>query len=636
MAILAFKIKNSFSSQTNMKSFFTKKRLLISGLAITIMIGFGLQGNFFSADILFTEKARKVADNSNVDLDTAFDLWYIEDKPGVQDWAIPDVGGIAELPLGIVNNLNDAAELEPIDSVEFQLLGVPSFLRWKTTSTFEGFHVDTEIREGNNGSKNISLYIAPEEYTGPGANPSEGDPEREQLLDLIRGAAETLRVNFEVVSAPPLGDTSQLSFSINAILTARDGDFTRYKIGTRIGNIGTVHIVPLEMGPPQVVTTTATTDSTALLEFNVPVLEGSSTNGSERYENYTIYKCGSNVPAPISDDPNADDARSCRNMTQGSVVSPWEPKSAIRSSSDFNHINLTTQTNSTFVEGVWYIVLVSNVADETGRIENSMPVEGIFSQMFQWKPHPLVANIASVDKNTVRIIYSENVCPASQSQTLSAKNIANYEIFACNTGTDIEKCLEKNDPSVNHLTLSEINFDGEKTVTLSTSDQEKDAWYIARIRNVADANCEEETSIPDDPDPAYYTNQFQGFNPDSGKLMIGLSGARQLHLPWREKMYFSATGGTPPYTWEVTPEDAGTLDFSDSDHIVFIPRLKDGSNQAIHDERDVVITLTDVLGETYEVPVHILRRGDLGGEDARFLDHTDTLDLNDVSAGWRR
>ena len=62
--------------------------------------------------------------------------------------------------------------------------------------------------------------------------------------------------------------------------------------------------------------------------------------------------------------------------------------------------------------------------------------------------------------------------------------------------------------------------------------------------------------------------------------------------------------------------------------------MADENGVPMHDQRDVIIRVTDSVGEITEIPVHILRRGDLGGQSTRFLDKTDINDINDVSAGW--
>lgn len=582
------------------------------------------------ANMLYSKQAREVATDANIDLEVDFNLWYIENSDQNKNWTIPSINNIAELPLGIVDN-NNSENTMPIDSVEFQLINVPDFLEWVNTTTFEGFHVDTHIKDGNiKDTKNISIYVAPETFSGSGIDANNGNPN--EIGDLIKGASEILRLNFKVIKDP--SSYNNLAFSINAILTARDGNFTRYKLGTRLSNIGTINIETVQSGQPQIVYTTALDEKSVALDFNVHTLEGSGINSSERADNYIIYKCGANIPAPVSNDPNADDAKSCRNMTQGSIESPWVPVSA-QTMQTSKKLKLTSQ-NKEFIEGVYYIVLVSNIADETGRIENSMPEEGVFSQMFQWNTHPRVINIASLNENQVRVVFSENVCPASDLQELSAKNINNYKLFACNEDSDIENCIKKNEKDVENLEINKLEFDNKKTVILHTSTQIPESWYILKVSNVANENCDVKTKNPGMNDEPYYTNQFQGFTEQLGKLNIGISDGDKFYLPWRGKMFLNATGGAGPYIWQVIPEDAGTIDFSNPEHIIFQPKLKNDNNQAIHEERDIKIKVTDVFGESYEIPLQILRRGDLGGEGARFLNRTDTVDLNDVSAGWRR
>lgn len=614
-----------------MKASQSIKGLLFTTAFVVIASGTVLIQNsdpeYFAADILVSN-------------DADFYLWYVEDTPGEQRWEIPSqVGSVASLPLGITAD-SSIIDPVPMDSIEFKLMGIPDYLQYDSVSTFPGFHVDAISESGvNPDTIDVTVYITPEEFEEVGSVPG-GPTDNNEIGDLIAGTSEVLQINFLIADTPRIVPP----FAITAFLTARDGEFTRYTVDGNPSlpgpdNPGSVEIDPiLSGGVLQIFSTESYGADQIQIEFTVPVLDGSGAAGSELPSNYYIYKCDSNIPAPSSNDPNANDLSACREKNQGNISDLGEPMTAVRDDTAPQRVRIQIDSASSFSKGAYYIVRVDNVANDTAEI--NIPSEGIYSQMFQYLGYPTVDSVTATDVDTLLVEFSQTVCAAPTQY--GAGNADNYEVISCNESVTIDECIIRNAIPGNGLTVSDSQFDGSQAVTLTTQDQDPDSWYTVRVKNVADDLCDTDTAIPELPE--YYSPQFQGFGGDGGgilpvdpgELNIGLSGSVGFHLPWREKLVLRPQGGTSPYSWEVVPVDAGTFDTADPLNVIFRPNLTDVDSNPIHDERDVIIRLTDADGISSEVPVHILRRGDLGGEPPLFLDKTDVQDVNDVSAGWKR
>ncbi len=573
--------------------------------------------------------------------DAGFYLWYVRDDVNDQRWDIPNqVGSTAELPLGITAN-GDVLDGLPMDSIEFKITGIPDFLQYDAVSSFPGFHVDAISTAGQiAGTSDVTVYIAPEEY--PEVNGIPGGPsDLNEIGDLITETDEILRIRFAIVDSPRVVAPAQ----ITATLTARDGEFTRYSVDGNPSlpgddNPGSIEIYPMiSGGSVQVISTVAEQNNHIRINFSVPVLPGGGLEGSENPYNYYVYKCDLSVPTPVSSDPNIDDVNACRTKSQDSVVEPGEAITATRDSDSFYSVVIETDPLAPLQEGAFYIIRIDNVSNDTSEL--SIPAEGIFSQMFQFSGYPSVETVTATDTDTLLVEFSSPVCASATEN--GAENMANYELFVCNQSTTIAECIEKNSNDEDQISVTNAEFDGLSTVTLTTQAQVPDAWYILKIKNVANESCNVESGIPSM--PQYYSPEFQGFGgsgvtppPDStgGTLSIGLSNTTGLHLPWREVITLYPNGGVAPFTWEVVPADAGTIDDSDVNNIVFAPKLVSETGEPIHDERDVIIRVSDADGATSEIPLHIMRRGDLGGTVPLFLDKTDVQDVNDISAGWKR
>lgn len=602
-------------------------RIAVFSLAILAFAAPSLRKEFFSADLLLSEEA-------------SFDLWFLQ--PGETDgsWSITDtIGAVTELPLGMV--ANTTASPLPIDSVEFQILEVPSALRLDSISTFPGFHVDAQVVSGSTADTNdIHLYVSPEEFTDlssgtPGA-PTSG------VEALMSATDEVLRARFRVVSDLP---SALPDMTIRGILTARDGDFTRYIADGNPNfpgnNPGTIHPIPIEYnndGVLQIVSTMSYAPGKIRLEFSETPLSGAGEHGSEQPNNYYVYSCGSHVPSSTSSDT---DVNSCQLKTQSSISDPGVPSLVARETNDTKFVDITVDDN-TLISGAYYIVRVENVTDEAGGL-HTIPEEGIFSQMFRFVSRPSIVTVETPDSTTVQLTFSADLCAANQAY--GAENPDNYEILACNSGTSIAECLSQNDTILSDLEILSLSFDGVRTVLLNTDIQEEGAWYIFRLKNLRNVDCLEESELPET--PSVYGGLFAGYpgssteetvssssESQSGEFVLTLSDTQVMHLPWRETLSLRPSGGTAPFSWAVFPAEAGEIDASDPEHVIFSPVLADENGVPMHDQRDVIIRVTDSVGEITEIPVHILRRGDLGGQSTRFLDKTDINDINDVSAGW--
>ena len=588
----------------------------IAGFAFALLIagfvGMGQQGRFFSADLLTSE-------------DADFNLWYISDVVGEREWNIPKrVGGTAVLPLGITSG---GGGTDPIDSIEFRLEGIDSALEYDSTSTFPGFHVDTVVESGNTfGTNNITVYLTSESYVGGGENP---DTPIGDIGDLIEATDEILTLSFRVVSEPT--DIAASSFAISGVLAVRDGEFSLKAVDGNPSqpgnNPGTIIITP-EGTPdfPQVERTTPFSPSEVELDFTTEVLDGSGFNGSENKNNYVIYACGSHIPQP---DVEHNDYEACANMNQGNVDDPGIPRGVSRDNVNRDLVYLTTATD--FVDGAHYIVFIKNVSDEAG--EYIIPEEGIFSQSFQWTSHPLVTSIVPKDPLTLEVFFDNNVCPATNQY--GAGEIQNYELFACNPGVTIEECLQVNSTPLDEISISNVSFDGDRTVTLTTEKQEERGWYALQVRNVANQECEVDSATP--VNPPYYADQFRGYTPGGISYpVLGISSGVALHLPWREELHISPVGGQAPYTFTAIPSGEVIIDETNPNDIVITALLQANDGAPLQDERDINLVIRDATGKETSAPIHILRRGDVGGREDRYLDKTDIQDVNDVSAGWKQ
>jgi hypothetical protein len=444
--------------------------------------------------------------------DADFYLWYIKDEPGEQRWEIPFlVGSMATLPLGITAD-DEIVNAVPMDSVEFKLMGIPDYLQFYSISTFPGFHADANWKTGAHpGTFDLMVYITPEVLDETGGVPAEPSDANE-IGDLISGTTETLRVNFQIAEDPYLSPP----ISVTGILTARDGEFTRYTAdgnpflpGT--GNPGSIEIDPiLTGGVIQMTSTKALGRDQVQIDFTLPVLNGNSDEGSELTSNYYIYKCGSNVPAPDSGDANSSDVNSCRQKQQDSVVTPGQPVLAQRDNDDPYRVRLTANPSAPFSHGAYYIVRVENVANDTG--DYQIPPEGIYSQMFQYKGHPVIESVTPTDMNTLLVDFSYNTC--EESPQYGAGVADNYEVISCNELVTIEECVLRNTIPGSDLAVTDIEFDGLQAVTLTTEEQDPDTWYVVRAKNVSDEFCDPLNAIPETPE--YYSSQFEGFGGDGG------------------------------------------------------------------------------------------------------------------------
>lgn len=579
-----------------------------------------IQPKKFAADILTTQESD-------------FYLWYIDDSEGSQKWNIStQVGSIIELPLGISANENVQNTL-PIDSVEFRIHNIPDYLVFDSVSVLPGFHVDSMASDSETlGKTDLSVFITPEFFSERDDGTPGAPIDQNEIGQLMSATSEILRVKFRIVSSVHI--TSPLS--LEGILAVRDGDFSRFIADGNPNfpgnNPGTIEIVP-DTGASgvQIVSTKAISNEKVQLEFTGSVLAGTGKNGSENPVNYYVYACDSHVPAPISTDPNATDAQACQRKQQESILDPGESISAIRNGVYSYLVTLTLPADNSFQEDAYYIVLVKNVANDTAEI--AVPDDGLYSQMFQWKEHPLVSNISTQNSDSIAVQFTNAVCLANSS--FGAKNTSNYSVFSCNEGTAAENCTTYNTPSVPNPTVLSAVLGANNSVILTLDNYIDGANYVVQLKNIANQNCDADSSVP--LSPAYFSPMLQGssggvITPDT-TIGLGIGGGT-IHLPWRETLPLTALGGKAPFVWEVIPSDAGEIDLS-SGNPVFRPALTDANGNPLHDERDVIVRVIDAENTQSEIQIHILRRGDLGGTAPLFLDKTNIQDVNDVSAGWK-
>ncbi len=566
--------------------------------------------------------------------ETGLQLWYLGTTDNERDWNIPTkLGAIAELPLGIAAANPDS--ITPVDSVEFRIVGMPDFLTFDSSYTFPGFHVDVVEQAGQSLYTNdISVFITPEEFSDIDTG-IPGSPANDQLGNLIQSSNEILQIGFRV-DATPTTDTEPIS--VTAVITKRDGDFTRLYADSNPNlpgnNSGTIIVVPQYATYPRIVETRALSDEMIELDFDTPLLTGTGNPGAENNINYYIYACGSSIPGSDANDPNAIDAEDCRQLTQQSVADPGTPVIADLNSEDASKVRITTELGVSFSDGVHYIVLVANVGNATA--EDFIPAEGIYSQPFLWTVHPTVKQVIPMDVGILHVLFNNPICAGEGEY--DPTDATNYEVVACNLDSPYAECVARNVGDEAGLAISDVMFDGNRTVALFTEPQAEDVYYAVRVMNLRDESCAPESQVLSD--PGHISEQFYGYNSmpsGGGELAIAISDAFRINLPWREELRLKPTGGIPPYDWFLEPTDAGSVEIDEENgEVIFRPALIDSNNQAFEAERDVTLTLIDGNEHSYSIQIHVLRRGDLGGRSAQLMDKTDIQDVNDISAGWKR
>lgn len=593
---------------------------IVCSLALSSVIFSDFRSKWLGADILVSDE-------------TGFSLWYLGETADLRNWEIPTkLGAIIELPLGI-SAIPDTT-LAPIDSIEFRLAGVPEFLELQEGATFPGFHLDIVQNPGQSLMTNdISIFITPEEFSDEDDG-IPGAPANDPLEDLITATDEILRISFRI-AAMPTTDTEPIS--VAGILTARDGDFTRFYADANPdlpgNNNGTLVLDPQFAAYPHIISTRAVTDDLIELVFDTDLLAGVSNPGAENTANYEIYACKTTIPGIDPNDPNSADAENCRMITQESLADPGVPVLAELDAEDASIVRLTTDIGSSLIDGAHYIVLVKNIGNVAA--DEFLPAEGIFSQTFVWTSHPTIKKVVAKDYGILHVEFNGTVCAAEAPN--DPTDPMNYQVIACNLDSPYTQCIEKNNGAESDLAVLDVMFDGDRIAALFTEPQQENVYYIVRAENLRDSTCAEESTIP--PEVDVVSPQFLGYNSiaTGGELAIALSESEQIHLPWREELHLKPTDGIAPYEWFIEPAEAGQLEVdSETGAIVFRPRLIDDNNQTAQDERDVTLTLVDAAESVSTISIHVLRRGDLGGRSPQLLDKSDIQDVNDIAAGWKR
>lgn len=563
---------------------------------------------------------------------TGFAFWYLSPADGTKTIEIPKkTGAPIELPLGITTPNGQLTS--PLDSIEFRFSGIPDFLGFRGAAAFPGFHVDTHQREGTRlETYDLSIFVTPEVFQDEGALP--GAPSIDSLGDLIEATDEILRLEFTTVSEP-VADLAPISLS--AIVTERDGDFTRHLADGDLSlpgaNAGTITLSIVDTDFPQITTAYPVGTGKVAIEFTQPVMAGTAATGAENTDNYFIYKCGAHLPAPDPLDPRAEDAEGCQALNQGSVTEPGVPTSAQRDAERPNIVVLSLPADRPMVGGAKYVVLARKLGDETG--SHFLPEGGIYSQIFTWTPYPVLQSVVPMAAERIDLVFAEPLCAATGSA--SPADAAQYRLIACAEGMTPEACVGSNADLPDNPIVTAATYDGERKVVLTVSGQSAGAAYLLTIKNLQNGECQPASAIP--ADPAYTSPLFSGYDTavEAAPLAVMPSATGTIHLPWREILELSPAGGKAPYTFAVVPPEAGTVDYdAATGKAVFRPLLVDNNNQSLHDERDALVRVTDYLGATSDLNIHILRRGDLGGREERLLDKTDVQDVNDISAGWKR
>ena len=294
----------------------------------------------------------------------SFDLFYLQDDdptPGSGTWEIPaNVGGAAAtLDIGLVPNANTGNNLVQVDTAEFLLAGVPTWLAYSSiAASSDAFTVDVVEGAESGGARDITIFVSPEEFSGDGSSP---DTTISGVGNLLTGA-EVISVNFEIASVQGSVAGDQVgSFDIFGTYVARDADFTRYQLDGngdgQDGGAGAVTIEDSGIVAPIIASAVPHSSTEIRLSFEKAV----DATTAQTAANYVVLSCDDSVCASPTSSAAPASVAFASESTKTVVLTLDSANAMVDADSAFDASSVVDPLN-------FYAVQVSNVAESTGII----------------------------------------------------------------------------------------------------------------------------------------------------------------------------------------------------------------------------------------------------------------------------
>ena len=325
------------------------------GLAALGVFFFGGQqdaADEFSASLLTSSNA-------------SFDLFYLQDDdptPGSGTWEIPaNVGGAAAtLDIGLVPNANTGNNLVQVDTAEFLLAGVPTWLSYDSiASSSDTFTVDVVEADPSGDARDIIIFVSPEDFSGDGTDPNTTISGVGNLLT----GAEIISVNFTVASIQnSAGPGSEVgSFDIFGTYVGRDAEFTRHQLDGdadgQDGGAGNVIIQDSGIVEPVIASAVPHSATEIRLSFEKAV----DANTAQMAANYVVLSCDDAACANPASLATPASAAFASDSTKTVVLTLDAADALVDADTDPGASNIVGPLNV-------YAVQASNVTESTGTI----------------------------------------------------------------------------------------------------------------------------------------------------------------------------------------------------------------------------------------------------------------------------
>ena len=294
----------------------------------------------------------------------SFDLFYLQsDDPtvGSGTWSIPAnaANAAATLDIGLVPNTNESDDFIQVDTAEFLLAGVPTWLAYSSiAASSDAFTVDVVEGAESGGARDITIFVSPEEFSGDGSSP---DTTISGVGNLLTGA-EVISVNFEIASVQGSVAGDQVgSFDIFGTYVARDADFTRYQLDGngdgQDGGAGAVTIEDSGIVAPIIASAVPHSSTEIRLTFEKAV----DATTAQTAANYVVLSCDDSVCASPTSSAAPASVAFASESTKTVVLTLDSANAMVDADSAFDASSVVDPLN-------FYAVQVSNVAESTGII----------------------------------------------------------------------------------------------------------------------------------------------------------------------------------------------------------------------------------------------------------------------------
>ena len=325
------------------------------GLAALGVFFFGGQqdaADEFSASLLTSSNA-------------SFDLFYLQDDdptPGSGTWEIPaNVGGAAAtLDIGLVPNANTGNNLVQVDTAEFLLAGVPTWLSYDSiASSSDTFTVDVVEADPSGDARDIIIFVSPEDFSGDGTDPNTTISGVGNLLT----GAEIISVNFTVASIQnSAGPGSEVgSFDIFGTYVGRDAEFTRHQLdGDADGQDGGAgNVIIQDSGIVEPIIASAVPHSATEIRLSFEKAVDATT--AQTAANYVVLSCDDAACANPASLATPASAAFASDSTKTVVLTLDAADALVDADTDPGASNIVGPLNV-------YAVQASNVTESTGTI----------------------------------------------------------------------------------------------------------------------------------------------------------------------------------------------------------------------------------------------------------------------------